>query len=85
MSGVKTATGRARSTRPRKTATWKWTEAEIEKLRKDQVLTLKDAEQKCLECHDLDNSPAFQEEGAFQRYWEKIKHSKDEEISSIAV
>jgi hypothetical protein len=52
-------------------------ESEIERLRKEQVLTLKDAEQKCLECHDLDNSPAFQEEGAFQRYWEKIKHSKE--------
>ena len=52
-------------------------ESEIEKLRKEQVLTLKDAEQKCLECHDLDNSPAFQEEGAFERYWEKIKHSKE--------
>ncbi|MHB8970201.1 MAG: multiheme c-type cytochrome [Pirellulaceae bacterium] len=51
-------------------------EETIAKLREEQVLTLKNAEQKCLECHDLDNSPAFQEEGAFQRYWEKIKHSK---------
>ncbi|MFO7906390.1 MAG: hypothetical protein R6U98_27280, partial [Pirellulaceae bacterium] len=33
---------------------------------------LSNAEEKCLECHDLDNSPAFQEEGAFDRYWEKI-------------
>ncbi|MHB0955266.1 MAG: multiheme c-type cytochrome [Pirellulaceae bacterium] len=52
------------------------TDAEIEKLRQEQVLTLENAEQKCLQCHDLDNSPAFQEEGAFQRYWEKIKHGK---------
>jgi hypothetical protein len=51
-------------------------EAQIDKLRKELVLPLKDAEQKCLECHDLDNSPAFQEEGAFERYWEKIKHVK---------
>lgn len=51
-------------------------EEEIERLRKQQILTLKDAEQKCLECHDLDNSPGFQEEGAFDRYWAKIKHSK---------
>jgi hypothetical protein len=49
-------------------------DSEIEQRQKDMVLTLKDAEQKCLECHDLDNSPAFQEEGAFDRYWAKIKH-----------
>ena len=36
--------------------------------------TLQDAEKKCLQCHDLDNSPAFQEEGAFDRYWKKIAH-----------
>jgi len=52
------------------------TESQIDKLRKDLVLSLKDAEQKCLECHDLDNSPAFQEEGAFDRYWAKVKHGK---------
>jgi hypothetical protein len=49
-----------------------------ERLRKQQVLTLENAEQKCLECHDLDNSPGFQEEGAFDRYWAKIKHGKGE-------
>ena len=32
------------------------------------------AEQSCLECHDLDNSPDFHHEGAFQEYWNKISH-----------
>ena len=32
------------------------------------------AELRCMECHDMDNSPAFQEEGAFDRYWRKVKH-----------
>ncbi len=52
-------------------------EDEMKALRQQQILELKDAEKKCLECHDLDNSPAFQEEGAFQRYWDKIKHGKN--------
>lgn len=51
-------------------------DAMTDRLRQEMVLTLEDAEQKCLECHDLDNSPGFQEEGAFERYWAKIKHSK---------
>ncbi len=52
-------------------------EDEMQALRQQQILELKDAEKKCLECHDLDNSPAFQEEGAFDRYWEKIKHGSE--------
>jgi hypothetical protein len=47
---------------------------EIDELREQMWLALDEAEQTCLECHDLDNSPAFQEEGAFERYWEKIEH-----------
>ncbi len=46
----------------------------IEKLQKEMKLPLEKAERKCLECHDLDNSPEFQEKGAFERYWKKIKH-----------
>ncbi len=53
-------------------------EDEMQALRKQQILELKDAEKRCLVCHDLDNSPAFQEEGAFERYWEKIKHGGKE-------
>jgi len=38
-------------------------------------LTLEDAKKtKCMTCHDLDNSPDFHVEGAFDVYWEKIKH-----------
>ncbi|MFO7902337.1 MAG: multiheme c-type cytochrome [Pirellulaceae bacterium] len=47
---------------------------EIDRIRDQVWLDLSNAEEKCLECHDLDNSPAFQEEGAFDRYWEKIAH-----------
>jgi hypothetical protein len=50
------------------------TDEELEKYQLEMRLPLERAEQKCLECHDLDNSPAFQEPGAFERYWEKIKH-----------
>ena len=38
-------------------------------------LTLEDARKsKCMTCHDLDNSPDFHLEGAFDKYWEMIKH-----------
>jgi hypothetical protein len=43
-------------------------------LRQQMVLKLDAAKQTCLECHDLDNSPAFHVEGAFEKYWERIKH-----------
>ncbi len=46
----------------------------IDQLREQMWIALKDAEKKCLECHDLDNSPAFQEPGAFETYWSKIEH-----------
>jgi hypothetical protein len=32
------------------------------------------AEKKCLECHDLDNSPDFHKDGAFEKYWKQIEH-----------
>ena len=41
-------------------------------------LPLKQAERKCMECHDLDNSPDFHVKGAFQRFWKKIAHGKDD-------
>ena len=38
-------------------------------------LTVAEAEKNhCKQCHDLDNSPDFLKEGAFQEYWEKIEH-----------
>jgi hypothetical protein len=32
------------------------------------------AERKCLECHDLDNSPDFHKPGAFETYWAEVEH-----------
>ncbi len=40
------------------------------KLRAQMVLKLEHAEQHCLTCHDLDNSPNFN----FEDYWEQVKH-----------
>ncbi|MBT3889503.1 MAG: hypothetical protein HOF72_02665, partial [Planctomycetaceae bacterium] len=31
-------------------------------------------EHQCTTCHDLDNSPDFHDEGAFEKYWDQIKH-----------
>jgi hypothetical protein len=48
---------------------------ELEKLRQQMIVPLdKVREQKCIHCHDLDNSPDFQVEGAFDEYWEQVKH-----------
>ena len=48
----------------------------IEQLRNDMRLPLAGgvAERKCMECHDLDNSPDFHLEGAFEKYWKKVEH-----------
>jgi len=48
----------------------------IAKIRETMRLPLmgEAAEKKCLGCHDLDNSPEFHKDGAFDRYWEKIEH-----------
>lgn len=41
----------------------------------DQMkLPLEAARDTCLKCHDLDNSPDFHVKGAFEKYWEEIKH-----------
>lgn len=44
------------------------------RFREEMQISLADAEKKCMECHDLDNSPDFHEPGAFLRYWEQIAH-----------
>jgi hypothetical protein len=47
----------------------------LEKLRQEMRVTLEDAKKNaCAECHDLDNSPDFLKEGAFEKYWPKIEH-----------
>lgn len=51
-----------------------YTEAQSEAFRKGMQLPLAKAQQHCLQCHDLDNDPNFQEEGAFEKYWKKIEH-----------
>lgn len=46
----------------------------LKELREQMILPLARARDKCLECHDLDNSPDFHVEGAFETYWEQVKH-----------
>lgn len=46
----------------------------LESLRAAMRLPLDKAQDKCLECHDIDNSPEFHKDGAFERYWEQVKH-----------
>jgi hypothetical protein len=46
----------------------------LKQLREEMILPLAKAEVKCMECHDLDNSPAFHEPGAFDKFWEQVKH-----------
>lgn len=45
-----------------------------DKLREEAKLPLAEAEKKCLECHDIDNSINFHLPGAFDKYWQKIEH-----------
>jgi hypothetical protein len=49
-------------------------ESELLRLQAGMRLRLSEAEKKCLECHDLDNSPDFHAEGAFETYWDQVKH-----------
>lgn len=43
--------------------------------RKQMRLTLEEARKnKCMECHDLDNSPDFHDPGAFEDYWKEVEH-----------
>jgi hypothetical protein len=46
----------------------------LETLRSQMRITLDRAQDKCLECHDIDNSPEFHKNGAFEAYWEQVKH-----------
>ena len=53
----------------------KLSKEKVEKLRAALRLPLAEAERKCIECHDHDNSPDFHVRGAFEKYWEKVKHT----------
>lgn len=48
--------------------------AMIEKLRVQMRLPLSEARTRCVDCHDQDNSPDFQHDGAFEKYWAKVAH-----------
>lgn len=50
-------------------------EAAINALRVKMRLPLAEAKDRCIQCHDQDNSPDFHHDGAFEKYWEEIAHS----------
>jgi hypothetical protein len=50
------------------------TEEQLEAYRQAMILKLDQAQDHCKRCHDLDNSPDFHVEGAFEKYWEKVEH-----------
>lgn len=42
---------------------------------KEMIVTLEEARTSlCFECHDMDNSPDFHKDGAFEKYWKQIEH-----------
>jgi len=50
--------------------------AERDALRLSMQLPLSQAKKKCMTCHDLDNSPDFHEDLAFEEiYWPEVEHS----------
>lgn len=46
----------------------------LDALRASMRISLEHAQDKCLECHDIDNSPDFHKTGAFETYWDQVKH-----------
>ena len=46
----------------------------LTKLREEMRLPLSKAQDRCLECHDMDNSPSFHQEGGFEKYWKQVEH-----------
>ena len=50
-------------------------EAAINVLREKMRLPLAEAKDRCVQCHDQDNSPDFHHDGSFEKYWEEIAHS----------
>ncbi|MCC6512099.1 MAG: cytochrome C554 [Pirellulaceae bacterium] len=49
-------------------------DALLKTLREKMRLPLAEARDHCARCHDQDNSPDFQHEGAFEEYWQQIAH-----------
>lgn len=54
--------------------TTKVSDQQRKQLRLSMQLPLAKARQRCLECHDMDNSPNFHKDGAFEKYWERVAH-----------
>lgn len=49
--------------------------ADRDRMRQAMRLTKATAKESvCEKCHDLDNSPEFHKDGAFDRYWTKVEH-----------
>ena len=48
--------------------------AMLKQLQEQMRLPLAEARARCMECHDQDNSPEFQHEGSFEKYWQQIAH-----------
>ena len=51
-----------------------YSDQQLRALQLEMRLPLSEARDLCLQCHDLDNDPDFQKEGAFEKYWDQIKH-----------
>lgn len=52
--------------------------AKIKAMREAVRLTKEEAAARaCRQCHDIDNSPDFNKDGAFDEYWEQIKHGEN--------
>ena len=48
---------------------------EVQNRQLEMRVTLEEAKKNlCMECHDLDNSPDFHVEGAWENYWPRIEH-----------
>ncbi len=45
-----------------------------DELRVAMRLPLDKAKERCMECHDLDNSPDFHKEDAFDEFWSEVEH-----------
>lgn len=46
----------------------------LKMLRQSMRLPLAATERKCVECHDIDNSPGFHDKGAFEHFWQDVEH-----------
>ncbi len=50
-------------------------EDRLQQLREQMRLSYDDAREKCMTCHDLDNSPDFHKDDAFEdEYWPEVEH-----------